>query len=441
MKRAYSFLLVAALAAFGLTACIPPKTPVYVCAAEAGPTPDTVAAATASGTDEPLAPETAGEEAKDEFANSDVRTEDGRVPIVTVEDGANGPEIVSTPVASEAEAEAVAEAAAADGDLTVVEADSVVTADVNPPDDLLFSSQYTFNLMAFVATWQFNAPNNFAGPRAGQGQVVAIIDTGVDNTHDDLDDGQVLAGAAFGQPNTPHVDPSGHGTRLAGIVAATTNNTYGIAGGAPAAKIFPIKVLNAAGSGLSSDVAKGILYAADFGGATVINLSLGGANPSDVQRAAIQHAVFDLGIPVIASAGNDGKCGQASYPAAFPEVLAVAAVDQAANWAGFSTTGPYVSVAAPGAAILSTCPPGMPAHKPACPSTGSSPGFNTQNGTSFSAPYVAAVAAIVRATNPGVVASGVYDRIIASAIDLHTPGWDPETGFGLVNPYGAAYCC
>jgi serine protease len=321
---------------------------------------------------------------------------------------------VSTPE----EGEAVAEQAAADGNLVAVEADSIVAADP-APNDLMFGQQYAFQAVPFVQTW--DAFTGAAGIGAGLGQRVAVIDTGVQQNHEDLGNAQVLTGVVFGQPAPATVDNGSHGTRVAGIIAATTNNNEGIAGAAPATQILPVKVLDSADQGFSSNIALGINWAVDTGGATVVNLSLGGPNPSSAMHAAIQHAVFDRGVPVIASAGNSGRCGQPSYPGAFPEVMAVGATDQGNGWASFSTTAPYVSISAPGDDILSTIP---------------SNGYQIGDGTSFSAPFVSAAAAILRATK-GFGASDVYARLVATATDLGSPGWDPFFGWGLVNPLAA----
>lgn len=412
--------MITATAALGLGACQGTKKapPVYACDVQAQAGPE-VSASSPPPPEPALTPDAAGEIAKEEFATADARTADGRVPLVTVEQTGGAPEITSTPVASPEEGEAVAETAAADGDLIVVESDSIVTADTN---DEHYPEQYAFDRMAFEQTWN-TFPNGLMGVGAGAGQRVAVLDTGVQRNHPDLGTAQVLNGAVFGQPEPATVDGGSHGTRLAGIIAAATNNTRGVAGAAPAADILPVKVLDAAGSGSSSNVAKGILWSVDTGGADVINLSLGGPNASNAMHQAIRHAVFDRGVPVIAAAGNSGKCGQPSYPSAFPEVMAVGATDQGNGWASFSTTGPYVSITAPGVGILSTFPPNE---------------YRTGSGTSFSAPYVAAAAAIVKATHPSFDAGATYIQLIRTATDLGSPGWDPHFGAGLVNVFAAA---
>lgn len=406
-----------AIALIGLAACTP-KKPVYVCEARvtAASEPQD---ATPPTPNPPLAAQAAGEEAKAAVAEAAVLTPDGRVPLVTVEQTPAGPEITSTPVANEAEAEAVAEAAAAGGDLVAVEPDSIVTADAPNPDDpeLVVNHQYALNQVGFVATWD----DTYSGAESGLGQTVAVLDTGVDNTHEDLDDGRVQGGfSVIGGSATD--DPNGHGTFVAGITAAETNNMVDVAGAAPAATILPVKVLDQHGQGFTSNVAQGVIWAAD-NGATVVNLSLGGPNPSQTLQLAVQHAVSTKGVPVISSSGNTHKCGAPSFPGAYPEVLAVGATDVNNQWASFSTTGPYVDLAAPGVAIVSTLP---------------GDGIGTRGGTSFSAPHVAAAAAIVRATHPAFDANEVSFRLITTATDLGSPGWDPHFGAGLINVQAAA---
>ena len=412
--------LLAGVASIGLSACQGAKKPppVYACEvdAQAGPGPS---ASSPPPPAEPLTPDAADEIAKEEVATAGTRTADGRVPLVTVEETGGAPKITSPPVGSPEEGAAVAEQAATDGDLIAVEADSVVTAAAN---DAHYSQQYAFQRIAYEGTWTHFGGSLSAG--AGAGQVVAVLDTGVQNTHEDLDDGRVLPGAAFGQPGPPTHDPNGHGTRIAGIIAAETNNVAGVAGAAPAAKILPVKVLDSSGHGMSSDVAHAISWAADQN-ATVINLSLGGPTPSEAMQRAVRYAVQTVGVPVISASGNAGKCGAAAYPSAFPEVLGVGATDQNNNWPSFSTTGPFVDLAAPGVDIISTSAPGPAAYK-------------AGSGTSFSAPFVAAAAAIVRATHPGWGAGPTYVQLIETATDLGAPGWDPHFGAGLVNVFAAA---
>lgn len=262
----------------------------------------------------------------------------------------------------------------------------------------------------------------------GGGQLIAVVDSGVKPDHPDLA-GRVLPGIDYirrsaGQPYVGSaIDPLGHGTHVAGIIAAAAGNGIGIAGLAPGATILPVRVLDSTGSGASSDVARGIIWAADHG-ATVINLSLGADvdradKPADpTMRTAVQYAV-GKGIPVAAAAGNERLEGNApSYPAAYPEVIAVAATDRRGSPGWFSTSGAYVDLAAPGVDILSTFPSG----------------YHSQEGTSMATPYVAAALGLLRERHPTDSPAQLQTRLESTATDVAAPGRDQETGLGLINP-------
>ncbi|MCH8611677.1 S8 family serine peptidase [Arsenicicoccus dermatophilus] len=188
------------------------------------------------------------------------------------------------------------------------------------------------------------------------GVTVAVIDTGVQASHPDLK-GTVLSGAEYVSGTSQmtgngQVDLQGHGTHVAGIVAATANNATGVAGLAPGARILPVRVLGAEGVGWSSDVARGIVWATDHG-AKVINMSLGGAYDANVEKA-VQYAV-GKSVVVVAAGGNERQEGNpVTYPANYAGVIGVAATDRYRNAASFSNTGRYVDIAAPGVGIMST---------------------------------------------------------------------------------------
>jgi len=247
-----------------------------------------------------------------------------------------------------------------------------------------------------------------------------VIDTGVDSTHPDLA-GQVLPGADFTTGTEgPAVDPNGHGTHVAGIIAAAAGNGEGIAGVAPDARVLPIRVLGANGSGYLSDVANGIVYAAEHG-ADVINLSIGATSSIDAMTNAIAYA-RSQGVVVVAAAGNlRGNGNPVSYPAADPGVLAVAATDAADRVAPYSSAGDYVDVAAPGSAVLSTFPGG----------------YRMMSGTSMASPHVAGLAALVRAADRTLTPDQVEQVIESSTVDLGAPGRDNDYGLGRVDATAA----
>lgn len=253
---------------------------------------------------------------------------------------------------------------------------------------------------------------------------VAVIDTGVSGTHIDLA-GKVCSGVAFlnstgvAQLGQGATDPHGHGTHVAGTVAALRDNGVGVAGVAPSARIIPVRVLDAQGNGSSSDVARGITWAVDHG-AEVINLSLGGPHSQAVQTA-VDYAE-SLGVVVVAAAGNAGVGGPPNYPAALEQVVAVASHEPNGAVSTFSTRGAYVDVAAPGSGILSTSRDGSWVY---------------MSGTSMATPHVAGVVALLLDDEPGLTPLQVRERLNTTATDAGTPGHDTSYGWGRLNAVGA----
>lgn len=301
-----------------------------------------------------------------------------------------------------------------------VEGGTVLTSEVDSPVSVMGATdpqrpnQWALDQTSFEQAW---------ATTAGSGVTVAVIDTGVRGDHEDLA-GAVLQGVDLVDGGPGNVDPNGHGTHVAGIIAARASNGLGVAGGAPAVKILPVRVLAADGSGSSSTVSEGIIWAVDHG-ARVINLSLGGTVPSDGMRQAIQYANSKK-VVVLAAAGNAGMQGSPTvYPAAFPEPIAIGAVSSNLQRAAFSNVGAYVDLAAPGDSILSTYGTSRTAYAYA-------------SGTSMATPYASAAAALVLAADSSLTASEVRSRLESTARDLGPAGTDAEYGRGLVNPALAA---
>jgi hypothetical protein len=239
----------------------------------------------------------------------------------------------------------------------------------------------------------------------------------VRGTHEDLA-GVVLPGIDYVDGGDGRVDPAGHGTAVAGIIAAVANNGRGIAGAAPGVKILPVRVLDANGSGSSSNVASGIIWAADQG-ARVINLSLGGGVSPGIQ-AAMQYA-RTKNVVIVAAGGNNYESGNLPvYPGAYPEAIAVAAVDHNLQRAHFSNTGSYIDVSAPGAGVTVLWGTGNTVYAGA-------------DGTSFASPYTAALAALMVSLNPSLTPTQVADMIESSADDLGPAGIDTSYGHGLID--------
>lgn len=271
----------------------------------------------------------------------------------------------------------------------------------------------------------------------GKNVRVAVIDTGVDTANPQLTHAvDVSAGTNLlptkdskGQPiergnKSGTTDTVGHGTRVAGIIAARPMDGTGFVGLAPEATIIPIKQNDAEGHGTADTLTDAVKHAIRAK-AQVINISQDTANavpPDDKLQNAIDEALRN-GIVVVASAGNDGLGGNVkkTYPASFAGVLAVAASDRNNERAAFSQSGDFVGVAAPGVDMISTVPKG---------------GHCTDNGTSFSAPYVAGVAALIKAKHPKWTAREVVAQIEQTA-ERSIDGHDRLVGWGVVDPVRA----
>ena len=255
----------------------------------------------------------------------------------------------------------------------------------------------------------------------GQGVIVAVVDSG-SGPHPDLADnllpGRSIIGTVESQDGRD-IDASGHGTHVAGIIAAVANNGIGGSGVAPNAKILPIQVLDQAGQGDARDVAAGVRFAAD-NGARVINLSLGGATESSSLTQAITYA-NDKGVLVVAAAGNGGAADKPKWPASLDLTLAVTAVDQANNATSFDQRGDYIDLSAPGANIVSTA----------------KGDYVTLSGTSMAAGFVAGAAALLFAAEPRVTNAQVRDILLRTATDIGEPGRDVTFGAGLINMVAA----
>ena len=225
----------------------------------------------------------------------------------------------------------------------------------------------------------------------GNGVTVAVIDTGISQVTD-LKDTKFVKGYDFVSDRVDAADDNGHGTHVAGTIAQSTNNQYGVAGIAYEASLMPLKVLNAEGGGTITDIAEAIRYAADHG-ADVINVSLGGSGDSSVLREAIDYA-YRKGVVVVAAAGNSNG-SSAAYPSRYPHVIAVAALDATGARAPYSNFGAGVDISAPGGLTQNGNPAGGILQNTIDPETGASV-FTSLQGTSMAAPHVAGVAALVK---------------------------------------------
>jgi serine protease len=356
----------------------------------------------------------------------------------------------------------------------------VLTREVNSPDDiaqfradaaaqgevLAFAPDGEVHALTETPTWgftdaKFQAAWAESGSSDGTGIRVAVLDTGVLGSHEDLTGHfDATPGADFTvSTTTPTLgvttDPNGHGTHVSGIVAATYNNSVGVVGGAPGVTLVPVRVLGSGGSGSYAAVAAGILWAADKtkGNASVISMSLGGGGTDPGVVAAVT-TVEDLTNsnythPVITVAAGNSSCATPSFPASlsstFAQVLAVSALCKPGTTSRCTTANPFPSdawrladfsslarngsgngIAAPGVGIISTWNDGA---------------YKSLDGTSMATPFVAAGAALVVAHCPSDTAAQVVARLEASATDLGPAGVDKLYGYGMLDADNAVKGC
>ncbi|WP_339215586.1 S8 family peptidase [Ornithinibacillus sp. FSL M8-0202] len=301
--------------------------------------------------------------------------------------------------------EAVVKALSEHPDVEYAEPNYILSA-AWTPDDPYFSPIYQYGL--------FNTNVHLAWDvaRGSSNQEIAVLDTGVDYNHPDLA-GKVIRGYDFVQNDWNPSDQNGHGTHVAGIAAAGTNNGIGIAGMAPNTKILAVRVLDASGNGTLANIADGIIYATDAG-AEVINLSLG----CDCHTQTLQNAVnyaWNNGVVLVAAAGNSGV-STTFEPASYSNVIAVGATDSRNVKANFSNWGTWVDVMAPGVDIASTYPGNR---------------YVYMSGTSMAAPHVAGQAALL--TGQGRNNTQVRAAIQNTAVYMNGVGRDVRYGLIDVN--------
>lgn len=304
--------------------------------------------------------------------------------------------------------------------------------------DQVRADQWHLQRLGAAAAWHY---------ATGAGVIVAVIDSGVDATHPDLM-GQVLPGLDLvaGSATDGRVDRVGHGTTVASFIAGRADDPNGVLGLAPRAKILPVRVLDDANTYEdASVVADGLRWAVDHG-ASVVNLSLGGAVASEALARAIRYAGAHEVVVVACTGNRDGLADpgeQVWYPAREPGVVAVAGLatppiagrrvrpgdpgrtraDRAGRetlWSG-SITGPQTVLTAPSVDLVGARPGG----------------YWKVQGTSFAAPLVAATAALVRSRWPTLDAANVISRLTRTARDLGPPGRDDQYGFGEIDPVAA----
>lgn len=268
------------------------------------------------------------------------------------------------------------------------------------PNDTYFENQWAIQKISAPQAWDIS--------QGSPSVVIAVLDSGVDFTHEDL----VNKG-------TGALDDYRHGTQVAGVVTANTNNATGLAGVCPLCQIMSVKVLSSTGAGSDSTVAVGIIQAAD-NGAKVINLSLGGYATTTTMNNAVNYA-WNKGVVIVGAGGNDNT-SMSFYPAAHSNVVAVGATSYHEGKAVYSNYGSWLDISAPGDDIYTTLMNG---------------GYEYISGTSLAAPHVAALAGLIFSAKPGLTNQQVVDIITSSADDLGAAGKDDYFGYGRINAYKA----
>ncbi|MGA2435835.1 MAG: S8 family serine peptidase, partial [Bryobacteraceae bacterium] len=323
----------------------------------------------------------------------------------------------------------------ADPDLEYAEADKIVSVQLMP-NDPYFSSYGSWG-QAYYDLWGLHTINAASAwdTSTGAGIVVAVVDTGIDSTHPDIAANVVpgwdFIGSTYTNPQQDNntMDVLGHGTHVAGTIAAIGNNDIGIIGVAWQAHVMPVKALDDTGSGLDSTLAPAIEYAAN-NGADVINASWGGEGSDQTIADAVNYA-YNMGMVFVAAAGNSDADANYFYPAGLWDVITVAASDPTDAIASFSNWGSKIDVAAPGVGILSLRAAGS--------TLGTIVGndYMVLDGTSMAAPHVSGLAALLLAKYPQYSNEDVRQAIRVSADNIGQPGFDMNFGYGRIDASAA----
>jgi hypothetical protein len=274
------------------------------------------------------------------------------------------------------------------------------------PNDSYYPSQWHLP--------KINAPSGWDITTGSESAPIAIIDSGVDPSHPDLAI-KLIAGYNFVLNNTDTHDVLGHGTAVAGTAAAITNNVTGVAGLACDNSIMPLVVLDSNSYASYYNIARAITYAVERG-VKVLNISIGGASSSSTLQSGTDYA-WNKGALIFASAMNYNT-STPYYPAACPNVVAVAATTSSDTKASFSNYGTWVDIAAPGDYIYTTKNGGT---------------YSYWSGTSFASPLTAGLAALIWSVNPSLTNAQVYDILTQNTDDLGTLGFDQYFGYGRIN--------
>ncbi len=282
------------------------------------------------------------------------------------------------------------------------------------PNDTSFSQQWHATQIGLEDAWDTETGD--------PGAVIAIIDTGVDRDHPDLAGKMYNEGLSIVGSTQMGDDDNGHGTHCAGIAAASSNNSTGVAGVDWNCKILPVKVLDSEGKGSWSDIVEGIRFAASFPEVSVISMSLSGSSAPPSLQEAIDEA-WMAGKIIVAAAGND-NVSTPCFPAACNNVLAVASTNQSDVKSSFSNFGPWVDISAPGSSIYSTYINGT---------------YSSMSGTSMATPMVAGLACLIKSRNAAAEGHEIERILKESATPLNelNPSYTGQLGAGRINAFAA----
>lgn len=293
--------------------------------------------------------------------------------------------------------------------------ENVTVSLLETPNDTLYrnGSQWNLDDIGISYAWEKGL--------SGEGVRIGIIDSGIRQTHKDLAGAAILEGYDYLDRDTISEDTVGHGTFVAGMIAAQVNNGLGIGGIAPRAELVPLRCFSAKQS--TMDVVVEAIYGAiDDYHCQILNLSLGVDGDYQVLREAIAYAE-QQGVIVVAAVGNKGTVDSTSdpihYPAGYDTVIGVGATDVSHALGGFSQKNESVFVVAPGVQVVSL-------------GYQDDTSYFEGGGTSFATPGITAIVALMKESDPGLTRQGVMDALQKAAVDLGEPGWDSHFGYGLI---------
>ncbi|OGC25639.1 hypothetical protein A2291_04410 [candidate division WOR-1 bacterium RIFOXYB2_FULL_42_35] len=295
-------------------------------------------------------------------------------------------------------------------DVVSASPDEIAQAYATIPNDTYYSSQYGLT--------NISAPSGWDQTTGSSSVVIAVLDSGIDSNHEDLAAKIDSHGWDFVNNDDDPEDDFGHGTKVSGVLGAVTNNGKGVAGVDWQAKILPLKVLDSSGTGTNTNIKAAIAYASSRN-VDVMNMSFGfNSSPSGLQSTCSD--AYNNGAVLVAAAGNDNVTSL-RYPAGYDTVLAIASVDSSDIKSSFSNYGSWISVCAPGSSIMTTTMDGSY--------------YLGNNGTSFAAPFVAGLAALMKAQYPAMTVADITNAVTTSAdnIDAQNPTYLGDLGSGRIN--------